>query len=101
MMRTVEPCRIVAAPHQRKPGVGILRRSHLGRHNTHDRKTRIVEIRRAPNHAGIGIKRATPKSIADHNDRRSTDLVFVVCKNAAELWIQSDHLEKISSDARA
>ena len=100
-MRPVEPRRVVASTHQRKPGVRILRRGHLRRHHADDGEILIVQVNRATDCVRIAIECALPKTIADHDDGWSADFVFVFAKCAAGLRRQPDDIEKIPCDRRA
>ena len=100
-MRPIHPCRIVAAPHYRKPRVAVLRRSHLRRHHADDGEILIVQIDRATNHTRIAIECALPETIADHDDWRRAHFIFVFAESAADFRRQANDIEKISSDRSA
>src|SRR5205823_12748246 len=73
----------------------------LWRHDSEDRHALIMQRDRSAQHRWIAIEGALPETIADHDNGRRADLIFVFTEGAANFCRQTNDVEKISRDRRA
>ena len=84
----LHPHRVIAASHHRQPDIRVLRRRHLPRHDADHGVTLVVQRNCLAEHSWIAIECALPKPIANDDNRRRANFIFIFAKRPANLWRQ-------------